>query len=91
MLLCGLIYWQIDSKSSEYNLIEAFQSSFSWRQFPFLLAAILLMPVNIFLESTKWKMFVNQFQEDFDIVDALKVCFVVAFLDLFPRAELVNV
>lgn len=72
VLLCGLIYWQIDSKSSEYNLIEAFQSSFSWRQFPFLLAAILLMPVNIFLESTKWKMFVNQFQEDFDIVDALK-------------------
>lgn len=72
VVLFGLIYWQIKSKSSEYNLVEEFQASFSWRQFPFLLAAILLMPVNIFLESTKWKMFVNEFQEDFDIVDALK-------------------
>jgi len=72
VVLFGLIYWQIDSRSSEFNLIEKFQESFSWRQFPFLLAAILLMPVNIFLESTKWRMFVNEFLPDFDIGDALK-------------------
>lgn len=72
VLLFGLIYWQIESRSSEYNLIENFRNGFSWRQFPFLFAALLLMPVNIFLESTKWRLFVNEFVPDFDISDALK-------------------
>lgn len=72
VVLFGLIYWQIDSRSLEFNLLENFQESFSWKQFPFLFSALLLMPVNIFLESTKWRLFVNEFIEDFDIIQALK-------------------
>lgn len=60
------------SRSGNFNLIENFQKSFSWKQFPFLFAALLLMPVNIFLESTKWRLFINEFQNDFDIQDALR-------------------
>lgn len=71
-VLFGLIYWQMKSRSNDFSLIENFKKSFSWQQFPFLFAAVLLMPVNIFLESTKWRLFVNEFQKDFDIVDALK-------------------
>lgn len=59
-------------RSDNFNLIENFQRSFSWKQFPFLFAAVLLMPVNIFLESTKWRLFINEFIADFDIGDALK-------------------
>ena len=60
------------SRSEDFNILENFTKSFSWAQFPFLFAAILLMPVNIFLESTKWRLFVEEFQEDFSISDALK-------------------
>ena len=60
------------SRSGDFSLIENFQQNFSWKQFPFLFAAVLLMPVNIFLESTKWRLFVNEFQKDFEIGDALK-------------------
>lgn len=60
------------SRSDDFNILENFTKSFSWVQFPFLFAAVLLMPVNIFLESSKWKLFVEEFQSDFTISDALK-------------------
>ena len=68
------------SRSNDFSLIENFQKNFSWEQFPFLFAAILLMPVNIFLESTKWRLFVNEFDNNFDIGDALKSMLCGSFL-----------
>jgi hypothetical protein len=72
VLLAGVIYWQLKYRSSDINVFESFREAFSWRQFPFLFAALLLMPVNVFLESTKWRLFINEFQKKFDISDALK-------------------
>ncbi|MCB0510510.1 MAG: flippase-like domain-containing protein, partial [Bacteroidetes bacterium] len=67
-----LIYWQIKTRSADFNLIDAFKKGFAWDQFPFLLFAVLFMPVNIFLESLKWKVFVDQFQERFSITSSIK-------------------
>lgn len=72
IVFIGLIYWQVKSRSGEYNLIDAFNESFSWQQIPYLLIAIVMLPVNILLETTKWKTFINQFQEKFSFQDALK-------------------
>lgn len=72
ILMSVLIYWQIKTRSADFNVIEAFKKGFAWDQFPFLLFAVLFMPVNIFLESLKWKVFVNQFQERFSITSSIK-------------------
>ena len=72
MVLVCLIYWQVKSRSENFNLIEAFNQSFSWSQIPFLLIAIFMLPLNILLETSKWRILIQQFQENFSFQEALK-------------------
>jgi len=70
--LVALIYWQVKSRSEEFNLLLAFHESFSWTKIPFLLIAILMLPLNILLETFKWKLLIEQFQENFTFKEALR-------------------
>lgn len=71
-VLVGLIYWQVKNKSAEFNVIEQFKQSFTWQRFPFLIIALLLMPINIFLESKKWHIFVNEINPKYELIDAVR-------------------
>ena len=58
-----LLYYQVVRKDNINDLTQAFTSSLSWSNFWLLVLTILLVPVNWFLESYKWKTIVSSFSD----------------------------
>ncbi|MCB0536543.1 MAG: flippase-like domain-containing protein [Bacteroidetes bacterium] len=67
-----LIAWQIQTRTEKYNLLQAFAENFSWSRIYLLFIALVLMPVNIFLESIKWNKLISNFNEKFDMKQAIQ-------------------
>ncbi len=71
ILLAWILYVQVFEKNELASLIIQFQKSLNQKgSWLFLAAAILLVPINWVLESTKWKLLINNFQK-FDFTQAI--------------------
>lgn len=77
LLLAGLVFYmlyrQIIISSDLDKIKEEFFANFTKERFWFLFLCLVLMPVNWFLESLKWKSLVNEFQklETFQAIRAI--------------------
>lgn len=65
LLLMGVLYVQL-LEGGSFNLAalaEAFRNSWSWAAAPWLLAALLLMPLNWLLETFKWRVLMEKVEQ----------------------------
>lgn len=60
-LLGYVIYGQVFAREDFPQLWQTFRARFAWRYSPWLLAAVLLVPVNWLLETIKWRRLVRGF------------------------------
>ena len=62
-LLAYVIYRQVFAREDFPQLWETFRARFAWLHSPWLIAAVLLVPVNWLLETIKWRRLVRGFLE----------------------------
>ena len=63
LLLAWVIYRQIIARENIEDLWLAFQASFGWATLPWLLPAVLLMPLNWAFETQKWRTLIQNFEK----------------------------
>lgn len=72
MLLVYTLYFQLNTKEVSSSQFYQFFLTLTLEKIIFAALAILLMPINWFLESFKWKKLVNVIQRDFHLFDAIQ-------------------
>lgn len=61
LVIAYFLYQRLFVKNNLFELWDSFQVSFDSTQYLYFFLAILLMPLNWFLESEKWRSLMNQF------------------------------
>jgi len=79
VLLLYILFYQLKNKQVSFNDFKNISSNISINSFIYLGLAIILMPVNWFLESFKWKKLVNVIQSDYTFIDAVKSVLIGVF------------
>ncbi|MEL6865069.1 MAG: lysylphosphatidylglycerol synthase transmembrane domain-containing protein [Bacteroidota bacterium] len=83
LLLLYLIYRQLIARDNLTAMWMTFQQQLSWSQAPWLLAAILLMPLNWALETLKWQNLIRSFEPQMSFSRAYQAIFSGVTLSVF--------